>query len=261
MTNSEKELAFLQDLYLSIDWTEKFTNLFDEKFKFSRPKKVLYVNAGTGTHALILREKLNDKVEFTPVCENIHLQKIAQAKADTMMTKIKFETNLPTAKFDTVITDASLVDFTDLTQLIEKLANYSTKHFVFFLPTSGSFGEIFSFLWEAFFNLDLTEKSVEIERLISELPSVSVIEDLAVNAGLKEVESVINTEIFEFANGKEFIESPLIANFLLPKWLSFLSEKERKQVAKNLVKVIDNDDQDLSFRFTVKATLIKGEKS
>ncbi|MEJ7699932.1 MAG: hypothetical protein WKF71_09855 [Pyrinomonadaceae bacterium] len=39
MSKSQKELAFLRDLYIETDWTERFTNIFDENFKFSGEKK------------------------------------------------------------------------------------------------------------------------------------------------------------------------------------------------------------------------------
>jgi hypothetical protein len=244
MTKSAKELAFLRDLYVSGDWTERFTNIFDEHFSFSDEKRVLYLNAGTGNHAIALREKLDEKAELYAVCENEELQHIAQAKADAIKAKIEFTTDAPARKFDAVLANASFV--------LPKV--------IFFLPTAGSFGEIFSFLWETFFNLDLAEKGTEVERLISELPTVSQLEETMQKIGLKKVTSISKNEIFEFENGAEFINSPLIDSFLLPHWLSFLTEKEREKVSKKLVQTIDEDDGTMSFRFSVKATLVSGTK-
>ncbi|MCU0237976.1 MAG: hypothetical protein MUC29_00925 [Pyrinomonadaceae bacterium] len=259
MKISAKEQAFLQDLYISTDWTERFTNLFDDNFKFSDEEKILYVNAGTGNHTLAIREKLDDKIELFPISETAELQKIAQAKADTMMSKIKYLKNFPNEKADLVIADASFVNHTNLTEFIENLINQAKKQIVFFIPTAGSFGEIFSFLWETLYSLDLLDKATEVERLINQIKTVSQIEEMLKSLKLKKVESITKNESFEFADGTEFINSPLIEKFLLPNWLDFLSEKEQKKVCKKLVEIIDADDQDLSFRFTVKATLLRGE--
>ena len=77
---------------------------------------------------------------------------------------------------------------------------------------------------------------------------------------LTKIEAITKTEFFEFENGEAFVNSPLANDFLFPVWLDFLSDKERKQVVKKLAQTIDDDCQELSFRFSVKATLIVGEK-
>lgn len=260
MTKLQKELAFLQDLYVSSDWTERFTKIFDDNFKVSKKDEILYVNAETGNHALELCKKLKDQTKLTAICENQETQRIAQAKADIIKANIEFITDSPTKIFDTVLANATFVHPQNLTEFIETIPEYSSNQVAFFLPTAGSFGEIFSFLWESLFNLDLTDKSVEVERLIADLPTTLKLEEIAQSVGLTKVEFVTKNEIFEFANGAEFVNSPLINKFLLPNWLAFLSGKEQKQVIKNLVKVINQDDQDLSFRFSVKATLVTGQK-
>ncbi len=70
MSKSQKELAFLRNLYVETDWTKRFTDLFDDNFKFSEEQKFLYVNAGTGNHALALREKLDENSELWAMPEN-----------------------------------------------------------------------------------------------------------------------------------------------------------------------------------------------
>ena len=67
-------------------------------------------------------------------------------------------------------------------------------------------------------------------------------------------------EAFEFDDGAEFIASPLVSDFLMPVWLSPLNESERERVLSRLAQNIDSEDGKLSFRFTVKATLLSGEK-
>ncbi len=259
MKKTEKELAFLHDLYLTENWTDRFTKNFDDKFKPETVEKILYVNAGTGTHTLALRDLFDDKTEITAICETVELQKIAQAKADAIRAKVDFTTVSPYEDFDLVIADASFVRPADLSEFIADITNFANDQVAFFLPTAGSFGEVFSVLWETLFNLNLNEKSAEIERMILELPTVSNVEEAAKNAGLKKIERSTNLETFEFKSGKDFIESPFIATFLLPNWLSFLSEKEAAKVAKNFIKTVTENQGDISFRITLKATLVKGE--
>jgi hypothetical protein len=247
MSKTQKELAFLRDLYIETDWTERFTNLFDDNFKFTKEEEVLYVNAGTGSHALALRKKLKEKIELFAQPETKDLLKIAQAKADAVRAN--------------VLADASLVKPTDLKNFVTRIVESSKKQVVFFLPTAGSFGDIFSFLWETFFNLDLLGHSAEVERLLTEIPTVSKLEEIAENLNLINVEAITKSEFFEFSTGGEFIAAPLFADFLFPVWLDFLNSKERNQVVRKLAKIIDDECQELSFRVTVKATLIVGEKN
>ncbi|MGB7209878.1 MAG: hypothetical protein WBD27_14550 [Pyrinomonadaceae bacterium] len=97
--------------------------------------------------------------------------------------------------------------------------------------------------------------------MVAQIPTISLLEEIAANAGLVNVEAHNATEIFEFENGAQFIGSPLVADFLLSEWLKTLSEKEKKQAFKKLAQLIDVEDGNLTFRFSVKATLVTGEKS
>ena len=262
MSKTPKELAFLRDLYIETDWTERFTNLFDENFKFTDEEKILYLNAGAGNHALALKAKLKKKaVEVFAVSENKELLKIAQAKADLINAGVNFSIDFPAKKFDAVLADASFIKPTEVKNFLTKAVGLSNNQVAFFLPTAGSFGDIFSFLWETFLNADLLEKGAEIERLITEIPTVSKVEELAENLNLTKIEAITKNESFEFENGDAFVNSPLVNDFLFPVWLDFLSAKEKKQVLKKLAGIIDGDCQELSFRFSVKATLIVGEKA
>lgn len=260
MNRTEKELAFLRELVIETDWTQRFTDFFDKKFKFKDEQTILYVNAGAGNHAIALREKLDDKTEIYAVSENIELQRIAQDKANAVKSEISFGTNFPDDKSSVVVADASFVRPSELDLFLTGIIEASNSQVAFFLPTKGSFGEIFSFLWETLLEADLFEKSANIERLIDEIPTIAEIEGLSKNLGLKNVASATENEIFEFKDGAEFIESPLAADFLLPVWLDFLSDAEKAKAGKKLAELIDAEDGTLSFRFSVKNTLFSGEK-
>jgi hypothetical protein len=270
MSKTEKELAFIDDLFISGDWTRRFTQIVDEHIEFAEKGKLLYYNSGSGTHALELRDKLNSEAEIFAVSETPELQKISQAKVDvidadenraeTAFAEISFVHDAPSENFDAVLADASFVRARDLPEFIEKMSDLSTRELAVFLPTAGSFGEIFSFLWETFLNTDLLEHAGEIENLINELPTVWQAEEIFKNAGLKNVKSFTENEIFEFENGDEFIKAPLLEDFLLPAWLEFLNENEKERVKNKLAQTVDNEDGTLTFRFSIKATLIVGEK-
>ena len=51
-TKSQKELAFLYDLYIGTDWAERFAALVDEQVQLPKEGRALYIAAGTGGHAL-----------------------------------------------------------------------------------------------------------------------------------------------------------------------------------------------------------------
>lgn len=260
MNKTEKELAILRDLFITPDWTLRFTELFDKNFKFAGEKEILYVNPGTGNHILGLREKLEADSRIAAYSEDGQANILAQGKADIVQADVVFSGEFPRETYDLVIADASFVQPSDLTEFLGDIADLSDKHVAFFLPTGGSFGEIFSFLWESFLNADLLDNAVEIERLITTIPTISAVEEMAANLGLSKIKTVTESEIFEFENGTDFIDSPLVADFLLPVWLDFIDEDEQERVRVTLAKLIDDNAENLTFRFTIKATLLTGEK-
>jgi len=260
MSKTEKELAFLRDLYVETDWTERFTNLFDDNFKFSGEEKILYANAGAGNHALALREKLDDEIEIFGVSETRELLNIARAKADAIQANVDFSVVYPAERFDAVLADATFVRPAELKDFLARIIGSSKKQVAFFLPTASSFGDVFSFLWETLLNSDLLEKGAEVERLMAEIPTVSKVEQAAKDSGLTRIVTVTNSEFFEFDNGKAFINAPLVADFLFPVWLDFLAEDEKERFVNKLAELIDDDCQEMSFRFSVKVTLLVGEK-
>ncbi|HEY8563794.1 MAG TPA: methyltransferase domain-containing protein [Pyrinomonadaceae bacterium] len=263
MTKTQKELAFLRDLYVDNEWTQRFTDLVDKHIGFAEEEKLLYINAGTGNHALALSKKLGKTAEFFATAENEDVLTIARDKAVAVKANIDFSMNdFEDETFSGVIADASFVRPGDLADFVAEAARVTETagKVVFFTPSAGSFGEVFSLLWEVCFNEDMGEHGALSEHLITEIPTVSRIEEIAKNAGLEAIETHTQNEIFEYQNGAEFIGAPLVADFLLPVWLKTLSEKDQAKATDKLAKLIDDEDQDLTFRFTVKATLVIGEK-
>ncbi|HTK37505.1 MAG TPA: class I SAM-dependent methyltransferase [Pyrinomonadaceae bacterium] len=264
MAKTQKELAFLREICLAEDWTKRFTDLIDKHFEFSDDENLLYINAGTGNHVFALREKINENTAIFATCEDedtltIARDKAAAVKADVDFSTLRFEDD----SFDTVIADASFVrpkDFQDFIDDTARVAKVGAQVGILTV-SAGSFGEVFSLLWEVLFNEDLGEHGTAVEKIIAEIPTITLVKQMATASGLVNIKTHTANEIFEFDNGKAFVESPLVANFLMPAWLETLGEQENERVTKKLAELVDNEDGTMSFRFSVKATLITGEKA
>lgn len=263
MAKTQKELAFLRDLAVDGEWTQRFADLVDKHLDLSEADNMLYINAGTGTHALSIHETFGSKTSIFAYCENEDILRIAQDKAVALNADVDFSTlRFDDEAFDAVLADASLVQPASIEDMIEDVVRVArtTGDVAIFLPTAGSFGEVVSLLWEVFFNEDLGEHGAAAERLITDIPTVSRVEEMASKAGLVNVNSDTTIEVFEYENGPEFVNAPLVADFLLPLWLEMLSEEEKVQIPDKLAQLIDAEDGDITFRFSVKATLVTGEK-
>ncbi len=264
MAKTRKERAFLRDLYINEEWTRRFTDLVDKHIALKDAKNLLYINAGTGNHTFALHEKIGKKTAIFAVSDDKDLLTIARDKAAATKSGVDFSMiRFDDEAFDIVLADASFVKPPEIEKFVCEAVRVARTdgRVAFFLPSAGSFGEIFSLLWEMLFSEELGEKGAEIEAMITEIPTVSRLEEIAAMAGMVNVEAHNAKEVFEFENGKEFIGSPLIADFLLPEWLETLGEKEKGRAFRKLAELIDVEDGSLTFRFSVKATLVTGEKS
>ena len=54
---TEKELAFLYDLYVATDWGERFAEIVDEHVELPEKGRVLYLASGTGLRSASARVK------------------------------------------------------------------------------------------------------------------------------------------------------------------------------------------------------------
>ncbi len=261
-------MAFLRDLYIDNDWTARFTGILDENLILPKEGKILYVEPGGGNHLLGVREKLSGDVELQSVHEDIELLRIAKAKVKALKVKIDLHQSenyrfpFPDEEFSVIIADASFIPPKDLPAFLTELARVAKNDasVTFFLPTAGSFGEFFSLLWEALYQAGLGELGAQVEEFIREIPTVSQIEQIAGIAGLKDVKSVTKPEIFEYANGAEFMNSFLATEILLPRWLGFLTPEQKEKIVPEIIRTIDEDLSTMTFRFSIKATVVNGKK-
>ena len=263
-----KELAFLHDLYVATDWSERFAELVDSRLKLPDEGQLLYVECGTGGHALELREKLKESVEMICTESDIERLRIAQAKAEAVSADIKFQNsppdklNFPNAEFSVVVADASFVPVPDLLPVWQEIYRVTEEegNVAFVLPTAGSFGEFFSTFWQALHELELDELGAEVEKLILDLPKIADVKDVAANAGFQSVETETRLEIFEYDLGEDFIRSPLISDFLFPVWTKFVPAEQQIRLIRKIEDVINEARDEMSFQLTVKMTLVTANK-
>lgn len=266
---SDKEMAFLQELYVATDWGERFAELVDEHVELPKKGRVLYVAAGTGSHAIAMQERAGQDVSFVCIDESEECLELARAKAMVIKAGPEFRRAQLEAlgfeddQFDLVIGDASLVAAERLPEIIAEMARVAEPGGAVALSvaTASSFAEFFSVYWEALRSAGLEEYGVEVEALIREQPTAGAVEELAQREGLEKVTSWTSIEEFDYESGEEFLNSPLIADFLLPSWLESLPDAEtRSRVTQEITRIIDEERQDMDFALSVKATLVLGRK-
>lgn len=267
-TKTEKELAFLQDLYVATDWGERFAELVDAHVELPKEGRALYVAGGTGGHAMALQERAGQKFELICVDESEECLELARAKAATMNERTQFQRETPLAlsladdRFDLVLGNASMLRSGDLPGMVAEMVRVATPggRVAFWLPTASSFGEFFSIFWEALLNSSLEDHGVDVEHLITELMTISDVERIAYDEGLEEVRSWTAIEEFDYESGEQFLNSPLITDFLLPGWLGSVPQAAKERVREELAHIIDEERHTGEFALTLKATLVVGKK-
>ncbi|HET7113350.1 MAG TPA: methyltransferase domain-containing protein [Pyrinomonadaceae bacterium] len=266
---SDKELAFLQDLFIAPDWGERFAELIDEHVKLPDEGKALYVAAGTGGHAMSLQERAGKNLEMLCVDENAECLELAQAKATATREDIHFSQSrldslaLPDNEFDLVIGNASLVSVPRVRKMFSEMVRVAGPGamIALALPTYSSFGEFFSIYWEALHNTGLTDQEAGVEQLITELPTVSEVEHMAEDEGLRDVTTWTRIEEFDYDSGEQFLNSPLVAEFLMPAWLALVPEDMRADLSREISRLINEERHEAEFALSVKATLVVGQKA
>jgi ubiquinone/menaquinone biosynthesis C-methylase UbiE len=266
---TQKELAFLHDLYVATDWGERFALLVDEHVELPKQGRALYLEAGTGAHALALQQRAGAKLAIVCADKNQECVELARTKAAALHTQAEFQREDSQAlsfadeQFDLVLADLSLIAPARARQIIAEAVRVAkpAATIAWWLPTASSFGEFFSIYWEALFNAEIADHGSHVERLITELPTVSDAEEWSEAAGLDHVTSWTNIETFAYASGGEFLNSPLIMDYLLPNWLESIPHDAQQRVRDELARIIDEERHAGEFVLTLKATLIVGKKS
>lgn len=266
---TDKELAFLHDLYIATDWGERFAELVDKHISLPKEGSVLYIEAGTSGHALALQERGGAKLRIVCADRNEECLELARAKAAALHDEATFQREDPRAlsfaddQFDLVLGNNSFTTRENLrSNLAEALRVAKPGATVaWWLPTAASFGEFFSIYWEALLNAGVTEHVGDVEGLIADLPTASDAETWSQEAGLADVSSWTAIEEFDYSSGAAFLNSPLIMEFLLPAWLKSIPADAQQRVRDELARIIDEERHAGEFALTVKATLVAGKKA
>jgi ubiquinone/menaquinone biosynthesis C-methylase UbiE len=265
---TEKELAFLHDLFIAPDWGERFAELIDKHVKIPNEGKALYLAVGTGGHAISLHERSSEKVEFLCLDENGECLELARAKATATRDSAEFrkatidKLDLPDNQYDIVIGNASLVPQQRVGKMLAEMVRVAAPgaQVALTLPTASSFGEFFSIYWEALHNSGLIDHESDVEHLILALPTASDIQRMAEGEGLMAVEAWTNIEEFDFESGEQFLNSPLVSEFLMHGWLAPVPAESRTELMKELTRLINEERHEAEFALSVKATLLVGRK-
>ena len=267
---TNKELAFLLKLFVATDWGERFAELIDEHVKLPKKGRALYVGSNTGGHAIAIQERAPENLKFTCVDENNESLELARAKAKTAVSVIsEFREESPDRlsfdddEFNLVIGDGSLVHSERIPEMFAEMVRVAAPGatVALALPTLSSFGEFFSIYWEALHNLGLLNHESDVETLISVVPAVSALEDLAEHDGLEDITSSTRIEEFDYESADKFLQAPLISDFLLPIWLETLPLGSREAVVAEIGRLINEESHGAAFALTVKATLVMGKKA
>ena len=269
-SRTNKELAFLHELFVATDWGERFAELIDEHIKLPKAGRGLYVASGTGGHAIALQERASEKLRFLGVDESEENLELARVKAKAAvknamefrkerLDRLTFEDN----QFNLVIGDGSLVHSERVPEMFEEMVRVAAPGgtVALALSTFSSFGEFFSIYWEALHNLGLLDHERDVETLITVLPAVSRLEELAELAGLENVTSTTRIEEFDYESSEKFLTAPLVADFLMPIWLETLPADSHQNVIDEIGRLVNEESHGLEFALTIKATLVMGEKA
>ena len=269
---TDKELAFLYDLYVATDWGERFAELIDKHVKLPARGRALYVAAGTGGHALALKERAGIEVTLVCVDENEERLELARAKAGALKLSEQVEfrheqletLGFADEDFQVVVGDASMVAPERLPEVLAEMARVAAPGATVALNvvTASSFGEFFSVYWEALYNTGQALQTPAVETFINELPTIADVEALAAREALDDVQSWTQAEEFDYKSGEDFLNAPMIKEFLLRNWLEPISsEAVRSSVLTEIARIIDEERHDADFSLSIKATLITGRKA
>src|SRR5258708_14151879 len=207
---SQKELALLQDLYVATDWGERFAALVDAHVEAPKQGRAVYVAAGTGGHALALQERAGEKLKLICVDANDECLELARAKAVAFREGTEFQREQLNAlsfadnQFDLVLGDASLIAPGELKSWLAEMVRVAKPGamLAWWFPTYSSFGEFFSIYLEALQSAGLQDQAGAVEHLITDLPTVSEVENWAEQFGLEAVTAWTAIEEFNFESGE-----------------------------------------------------------
>lgn len=267
---SATERAYRYDLYIVPVWREPFDQMVEKHLPLPKQGAILEVNSGTGGLALDLAMRMGargDVVATDPSPERLAL---ARAKAAIKkVSNLTFLEKAPTAlgldddAYALVIGDATLGEQNSLGEMLGEMARVCQPGGTVSLKllTHGSFDEVFSVLWEALCDCHLLDYAAHVERLATDLPTVSDVEELFARLGLENAHCFVERREFVFEQAKDFFESPLVEDYFFDSWFGFLpGEGLRERVFRRALGIINRERRHSYFDVSIKAALAIGRK-
>ncbi len=267
---SASERAYRYDLYIVPVWREPFDEMVEKHLPLPARGTILEVNSGTGGLALDLAVKMGargDVVATDPSAERLAL---ARAKAAvkkvsnlTFLEKVPTALGLDDTSCALVIGDATLGESGSLDQMLAEMARVCQPGGTVSLKllTHGSFDEVFSVLWEALSDCHLLDYTAAVEKLATDLPTVSDVQHLFARMGLENTHCFVERREFVFEKAVDFFASPLVEDYFWDRWFGFLpSDRLREKVFRRLLAIINREHRHSYFDVSIKATLAVGRK-
>lgn len=270
MVRSDKELAYRYDLYVVPYWRESFDQMVMKHVEIPRTGSILQVNCGTGGLAIELATLIGSRGEVIATDAQAERLKLAGAKAGVKkLNNIFFLDRNPTDlgledyAFNLVVGDAALMPSEHIERMLAemvRLAEFDATVALLML-TRGSFGEIFSLLWEALYLCQQSNYAHQVEALINEYQTTTQAQEMMRRQGLGHVHSFTERRELDFASAQELLESPLIEDYFLDHWLDFLPDAAtRQQVTDKMAEIIDRERRERYVEISVKASLLVGRR-
>lgn len=267
---STKELAYRYDLYVVPYWREAFDQFILQHVAIPRTGSILTVNCGTGGLAIELAVKLGDRGDIIATDQAAERLRLARAKASMkQLNNIHFLEKDPTRlgmeeyAFELVIGDATLMAPESVEPMLAEMVRLTEDDGTVALTVlaQGSFGEMFSLLWEALYLCELTDFVPHVEALIKEYPTIDQLRRMMERQGIHRLRWFTERRELDFASGEEVFQSPLIEDYFLDRWLAFLpTEATRRRVIRKMIQIINREHRSSYFEVSVKATLLVGKK-
>jgi len=265
---SNKELAYRYDLYVVPYWRDSFDQMVMKHVEIPRRGSILHVNCATGGLAIELATSLGSRGDVVATDAQAERLALALAKAAVKkLSNIFFLEKNPTDlgleddAFDLVVGDAVLMRSEDIEGMLAEMVRLTEidATVALFMLTHGSFGEVFSWLWEALHHCQLDGYTPQVEALINEHQTTTQAQEMLRRQGLSHVHSFTERREMDFASAQELLESPLIEDYFLDHWLDFLPDVvARQQVRGKMAEIIDRERKEEYVEISVKASLLVG---
>ncbi len=131
------------------------------------------------------------------------------------------------------------------------------------VASSSSFGEFFSVYWEALASAGYAEQAEGVASLIDGAADRLGLGGAGAARGARRGR-VVDERLRSSTSprAREFLDAPLVEDFLLERWLDPLPDEEaRASVLEEVARIIDDDRHEGDFSLTVKATIVVGKKA